>query len=147
MSDVQVGCACLWRCHALAADSALCVCSHRAGRHAGGDLRPGEADHRGAVGSLHLGSVQGEVMKTAAPPPRFDGRVDLQTSPPPRLTLHSPHQRRSGRPEFSLASFLFFLPDKTSCLGFLTSRAKHTGSLMTSHSTRYSSLMFKGGEL
>lgn len=86
-------------------------------------------------------------MKTAAPPPRFDGRVDLQTSPPPRLTLHSPHQRRSGRPEFSLASFLFFLPDKTSCLGFLTSRAKHTGSLMTSHSTRYSSLMFKGGEL
>lgn len=48
-------------------------------------------------------------MKLAAPPPPpcFDGRVDLQTSPPPRLTLHSPHQRRSGRPEFSLASLFF----------------------------------------
>lgn len=32
-------------------------------------------------------------------------------------------------------------------LGFLTSRVKHTGSLPTPHSTRYSSLMFKGGEL
>ncbi|XP_045908032.1 uncharacterized protein LOC123972553 [Micropterus dolomieu] len=34
-----------------------------------------------------------------------------------------------------------------SMLGFLTSRVKHTGSLPTPHSTRYSSLMFKGGEL
>lgn len=43
-------------------ETACCSCSHRSGRHLGGDLRAGEADHRGAVGLLHLGPVQGEVM-------------------------------------------------------------------------------------
>lgn len=40
----------------------LCLHSHHPGRHLGGDLRAGQADHRGAVGLLHLGSVQGEAM-------------------------------------------------------------------------------------
>lgn len=42
--------------------TACCSCSHRSGRHLGGDLRAGEADNRGAVGLLRLGPVQGEVM-------------------------------------------------------------------------------------
>lgn len=77
-------------------------------------------------------------------------KVDLQTaasplrpsSPPapPRSTT-----RHSGWPECCF--ILYFCLNQTPLLGFLTSRAKHTGSMMTSHSTRYSSLMFKGGEL
>jgi len=44
--------------------------------------------------------------------------------------------------------FFFFCPIRTSSSGFLTSRVKHTGSDITgSDITRYSSLMFKEGEL
>lgn len=46
----------------LALTRPLCLHSHHSGRHPGGDLRAGQADHRGAVGLLHLGSVQGEAM-------------------------------------------------------------------------------------
>ncbi|XP_078143821.1 discs large homolog 1-like protein isoform X2 [Centroberyx gerrardi] len=54
---------------------------HFTGRHAGGDLRPGEADHRGAVRSLHLGPVQGEVMK-------IQTHFLLFLLPPPPLYLY-----------------------------------------------------------
>lgn len=42
----------------------VCVCfSHCPGRHVGGNLRSSQADHRGAVWTIHMGTIQGETMK------------------------------------------------------------------------------------
>lgn len=74
-------------------------CSHRSGRHSGGDLRAGEADHRGAVGFLHLGPVQGEVMRIRSSHPPLFWKVHLQTAASPLLTspvLLTPHHWLTG---------------------------------------------------
>lgn len=139
--------ACLWWCHALAADSALCVQpSCRATRWRRSTTRWSRSSRSSRVPSSGFsprrsyedGRSSSSFWRTSRP-------ADVP-SPTPRPPLAPSATQRPTRVQFSFFSFLF-LPDKTSCLGFLTSRAKHTGSLMTSHSTRYSSLMFKGGEL
>lgn len=44
--------------------SLLCVCfSHCSRRYLGGDLRASQADHRGTVWPVHMGAIQGEIMK------------------------------------------------------------------------------------
>lgn len=37
--------------------------SYRSGGHFRGDLRSSQADHRGTVRAIHMGTVQGETMK------------------------------------------------------------------------------------
>lgn len=64
---------------------------------------------------------------------------------PPRPS--SPPHQRLDTPADQSVFFSTFRMNETPSPGFLTSREKHTGSLMTSQSTRYSSLMFKGGGL
>ena len=92
------------------------MCSGRAGRHSGGDLRSGEADHWGAVWSVHLGSVQGEVVK-----------IERSSS-----SLHSVVLFWKGQNPPTIPPCL----NRILWLSFLTSRVKHTGSDITLNTVR-----------
>lgn len=53
-------------CNRLPSHFGVCVCvcfSHCPGRHVGRNLRSSQADHRGAVWTIHMGTIQGETMK------------------------------------------------------------------------------------
>lgn len=66
-------------------------------------------------------------------------------SPTPEF-LTPPHQRHDAPAEPSVVLFCIFCLNKT-IVGFPDQQSKAHGKLTTPHSTRYSSLMFKGGKL